>query len=202
MTGTAALHFVTNVPSTCAAMLCEGHPSESAEFDNWAEARTRTACSFRCAQITEMFLPILLFPQHQNLMPPIRKHQAASTFCWIWLQHICVTHLAVGDILAHSFFSWQFLKVLRLFRSIPACCCESCVVMDFNRDMLGVTQQTSITDAGYASQQLCLLDRYKDACAKEHVLFWIVLTRAIVTKTSHNKLCNWRSYVSPALDAL
>jgi len=75
-TGTAALHFVSNVPSTCTAMLRAGDPLESAEFDNWTEVRTRTACSFGCAQIAEMFLPILWFPQHQNLMPPIRKHQA------------------------------------------------------------------------------------------------------------------------------
>jgi len=53
------------------------------------------------------------------------------------------------------------------------------------------TQRTSVADAGYASQRLCLLDHHKDACAKEHVLFWIVLTRAVVTKTSHDKLYNW-----------
>jgi len=31
------------------------------------------------------------------------------------------------------------------------------------------------------------------ACAKEHVLFCFLLTRAIVAKRSHNKLCNWHA---------
>ncbi len=73
--GTAALHFVSNVPSTCTVMLCEGDPPQPAEFDNWTEVRTRTACSFGCAQVAKVFLPILWFPQHHNLMSPIRKHQ-------------------------------------------------------------------------------------------------------------------------------
>ena len=91
--GTAALHFVTNVPSTRTAMLCKGQSSESAEFHNWAEVRTGTACSFGGAQLTEILLPVLWFPQHQNLMSPIRKHQVIVESSFNILLDLAFTYL-------------------------------------------------------------------------------------------------------------
>jgi len=44
-----------------------------------------------------------------------------------------------------------------------------------------------------ASQRLHLSDRHDNACAREHVLFCFLLTRAVVATQSHNKPHNWHA---------
>ena len=43
------------------------------------------------------------------------------------------------------------------------------------------------------SQWLCLLDRYNNTCAKEHVLFCFLINTSYRCNTSHNKLDNWHA---------
>jgi len=81
---------------------------------------------------------------------------------WSWLIHGRHASQRMGPVAASSVIHQQQRTLLR--RAMK-------------------NQRTIVRDAGYASQRLCLLDRHNDACAKEHVLFWIIFNTSCRCKT-------------------
>jgi len=71
-------------------------------------------------------------------------------------------------------------------------CCWPCPLQQ-QRSLLRRARNHRQQTLVHASQRLCLLDHNEDTCAKEHVLFWTVLTRGVVATTSHNKLHEWHA---------